>query len=316
MTIADLTYLIIGLACGILIRRRNIPFFQKKDFRWAIGIYTGDSPLSLSPPEGLKNPVLTARDVTDIPADFVADPFMVRTGEKWHMFFEAMNARTGKGEIGLAESDNGLNWRYRRIVLNEPFHLSYPYVFEWESEYYMIPEAHETNSVRLYKAIDFPNEWKICGTLLKGYPFIDSSVIHFDGRWWMFTAVTDGILHLYSSDSLFGPWILHPQSPLVMGDCGKARPGGRVIALHDKILRFAQDSDLCYGSMVRAFEVTQLTTAQYSEREVQDNPVIRARGSGWNAKGMHTVDSHQTAGKHWVACVDGYREGLVFGFQY
>ncbi|MDA8105736.1 MAG: hypothetical protein M0Z71_10195 [Nitrospiraceae bacterium] len=241
---------------------------------------------------------------------------MIRTNEQWYMFFEVMNAGTQKGEIGLAESANGLNWTYRQIVLKEPFHLSYPYVFTWENEIYMIPETNKTNSIRLYKAIDFPTKWDFCSTLLKGYPFIDSSVVHAYGKWWIFTAVTDSILHLYFADTLLGPWILHPQSPLVMGDLGKSRPGGRVIVFQNRVIRFAQDGDLCYGNGVRAFEVTRLTTTHYEEKAAADNPVIKATGSGWNAKGMHNIDVHYISANHWVACVDGYRESLVFGLQY
>jgi hypothetical protein len=37
-----------------------------------------------------------------------------------------------EGEIGLATSEDGLKWDYKQVVLNEPFHLSYPYVFEWQ----------------------------------------------------------------------------------------------------------------------------------------------------------------------------------------
>ena len=38
------------------------------------------------------------------------------------------------------------------IVLAEPFHLSYPYVFEWQGSHYMIPESGAAKSVRLYRA--------------------------------------------------------------------------------------------------------------------------------------------------------------------
>jgi len=316
MITGALAYLIIGFACGILVRRKSIPFVGKKDFRWSIGIYTGDSPFGLAPFDGPKNPVLTARDVSDVRADFVADPFMIRANEQWYMFFEVMNTGTGKGEIGLAESDNGLEWIYRRIVLNEPFHLSYPYVFAWENEYYMIPETHETNSIRLYKAVDFPTRWVFLGTLLKGYPFLDTSVVHVNGTWWMFTSVTDSILHLYFADSLLGPWSLHPQSPVVMGDPRKARPAGRVIVYQGRVVRFTQDGSVVYGREVRAFEITHLSTKVYEEREIQDSPLIKGNGSGWNAKGMHHIDVQHVSAQYWVACVDGYREGLVFGLEY
>ena len=96
---------------------------------WSIGIYAGDSPFHLAPAPAALNPVLTKDDIHDVPALFVADPFMISVAGVWHMFFEIFNLQTGKGEIGLATSDDGMVWRYERVVLSEDFHLSYPYVF-------------------------------------------------------------------------------------------------------------------------------------------------------------------------------------------
>jgi hypothetical protein len=110
---------------------------------WSIAIYTGDSPLHLKPPTNCATPVITRRDVTDIPAAFVADPFMIRAGGVWYMFFETMNRETKKGEIGLAVSEDAMSWRYQSIVLAERYHLSYPYVFEWRNQYYMVPETYQ-----------------------------------------------------------------------------------------------------------------------------------------------------------------------------
>ena len=301
----------IGFVLGIFWgNARGIPLLQKKDFQWSIGIYSGASPFDLSAPSNLNNPVLTARDITDVRADFVADPFMILENNTWYMFFEVMSKR---GEIGLAQSSDGLHWDYQQIVLREPFHLSYPYVFKWENEYYMIPEATQSNSVRLYKAVDFPLKWSCVSILLKGRGFRDSSVVYFQDKWWMFTAVSSDVLLLYHAETLFGPWILHPQSPVIMGDYKRTRPAGKVILFQDRIIRFAQDGSRHYGNSVSAFEITELTATSYREREVRGVPILQASGSGWNAKGMHHVDLHQVSDTHWIACVDGYREGLVFG---
>ena len=69
---------------------------------WSIGIYTGISPLHVGPAGVMHNPVLTAAQVTDIPATFVADPFMLRGQQTWSMFFEVMHAEWQRGVIGLA----------------------------------------------------------------------------------------------------------------------------------------------------------------------------------------------------------------------
>lgn len=112
---------------------------------WSIGIVSGASPLRLRHASGSSNPVLTRYSVSDVRALFVADPFLIHVGDLWHMFFEVYNFDTDRGEIAWATSQDGFAWTYQRIVLREAFHLSYPYVFEWEGRYYMIPETHQAD---------------------------------------------------------------------------------------------------------------------------------------------------------------------------
>lgn len=285
---------------------------------WAIGVYMGESPLDLAPSWNVSNPVLTAEDISDVPARFVADPFMLQEGNTWYMFFEVMSAQTNQGDIGLATSDDGLKWAYQQIVLDEPFHLSYPYVFKWQDGYFMVPESGQANSIRLYKAIDFPTQWSFVGTLLSG-SYVDPSIFHFDHRWWMLVCSTPSkhdTLRLYYADELLGPWIEHPASPIVEGDANIARPGGRVLVFDSRIIRYTQDDEPTYGNQVRAFEITELTTMTYKEKGVGENPVLEPSRFGWNDRGMHHVDPHQIDKNRWIACVDGRGEKLVFGFQY
>jgi hypothetical protein len=276
---------------------------------WSIGIYAGSSPFDLAP-QGSGAPVLTRDDVTDEPAVFVADPFMVRGQDRWYMFFEVMNWRTGKGEIGLATSHNGWHWNYQRIVLAEPFHLSYPYVFEWRGDYYMVPESYQAKSVRLYRATEFPTYWSFAGTLLEAPYIVDASPFRHDDKWWMFAETSPqeqhDTLRLYHADELLGPWREHPRSPIVQGDAQIARPAGRVLACDGRIVRFAQNCLPDYGVDVRAFEVTELTTSTYQERPLREAPLLGPSGKGWNASGMHHVDAHRLANGEWLACVDGW----------
>ena len=82
-----------------------------KEWDWSIGIYEGVSPYELSSLKDVRNPILCARDVTDVKAGSIADPFMIRDNSKWYMFFEVINELTNRGEIGLATSDDGVCWR-------------------------------------------------------------------------------------------------------------------------------------------------------------------------------------------------------------
>jgi hypothetical protein len=284
-------------------------YIREKKVIWSIGIYTGKTPFDLSSPANLRNPVLSASDVTDVPAKFVADPFMIKHNELWYMFFEVGNRRTKKGEIGLSISSDGLKWTYKHIVLSEPFHLSYPYVFEFENSYYMIPEASRTNSIRLYKANSFPYEWRCVNTLLERQAFTDPSIVHFNGKWWLFTYTNiNRNLNLYYADELYGPWIDHPKSPIVKEDATKARPGGRIIIVDNNIIRFAQDCHSTYGNQVRAFKITVLTTNLFCETEITKGPILKGGSFNWNQTGMHTIDAHHVDNGKWIACVDGRKD--------
>lgn len=273
---------------------------------WSIGIYSGDSPLALAPAARAVNPVLTAAHVTDAPASFVADPFMLR-GD---MFFEVMNGDTKKGSIGLARSKNGFDWTYERIVLDEPFHLSYPYVFEWQESCYMIPESLGANAACLYKADEYPLRWSLAARLIEGQ-CADPSIVRFKDLWWLFFCsrpYQHDTLRLYFAEELTGPWREHPRSPIVRADQCRARPAGRILTLNHQLIRFAQDCVPQYGTRVRAFNILELTTTNYVEVENIASPVLQPNGDGWNAAGMHHVDAHQRVNGDWWACVDGFSE--------
>jgi hypothetical protein len=277
---------------------------------WSIGIYTGESPFHFEPGQGVDNPVLTRQDVSDVLSAGVADPFMLKVNDTWYMFFEVMNWQTLRGEIGLATSEDKMAWTYRQIVLAEPFHLSYPYVFECQHDYYMIPESHKIGSIRLYKASRFPTQWSFIGTLLSGDSFMDSSIFRYEGKWWLFTETNPtfkcDILRLYYTDELTGPWREHPMSPLIEGNGHIARPAGRVLTFDDNLVRYAQDSYPHYGTQVRTLEITELTPTSYREREVDGSPVLKPSGSDWNGSGMHHIDPHLMDDGQWLACVDGW----------
>lgn len=285
--------------------------------QFAIAVYSGREPWAVGPPTDASRPVLTSRDVTDVPAAFVADPFLLRRDGRWFLFFEVMRADSWRGEIAVATSDDGVTWAYERVVLAEPFHLSYPHVFEWEGEVYMIPETFERNAVCLYRAIDFPYRWSLEAELISGATYADASVFRHGDRWWMFVEASSrdpaGVrpprhdtLRLFWASSLTGPWTEHPKSPIVQGDARIARPAGRVLVTGEgRVLRFAQDCTSAYGRQVYAIEVTELDATSYRERLMQEQPILGPGRSPWHQGGMHHIDAHETE-QGWLAAVDGW----------
>jgi hypothetical protein len=147
---------------------------------------------------------------------------------------------------------------------------------------------------------------------------VDSSIVRFDGKWWMYTssAAEGSALQLYYADDLMGPWNEHPSSPVVRVQGNIARPGGRVLAYDSRLIRYQQDLDPTWNHQLWAFEVTELTTTAYKERRLSTDPILGASGSGWNEKAMHHIDPHEIGENRWIASVDGFGTYLVFGLEY
>lgn len=275
--------------------------------KWGIGLYKGHPTSGFEPYDESINPVLDAGDVEDVRAEFVADPFWVYETDRFFMFFEVMNAVREKGEIGCATSKNGTEWTYRRIVLREPFHLSYPFVFNRDGHHYMIPEATSTESVRLYRATSFPDQWELEQVLLTGHPFSDATLLRHENKWWIFVGAAEeheyDTLRLYFAEHLLGPWTEHPSSPIVESDAAAARPAGRLLKDEEgRIIRYAQDCTEAYGKRVHAFEVLTLTAEAY--REQFAGVVLEPAERGWNGLAMHHIDARMGSSS-WFAVVDG-----------
>ena len=281
---------------------------------WSIGIYDLDvNGRSLKFLARQDNPVLTAADVKDTPARYVADPFLIQEQDRYYLFFEVLGV--DNGVIALASSDDGRRWRYERIVLDEPFHLSYPCVFKWQNDYYMIPESVAVNSVRLYKATHFPYEWHFVKTLITDRPLVDSQVLYHQGVLWLFSASRDNRnLYLFSADRPEGPWREHPKSPIIRGNDRDARPAGNILDTGDRLIRFSQDDAKVYGQAVRGFEIVMLTRDEYRERPLAGNPLLKDSGAGWNGMGMHQISARPVSRGRWIVAVDGQQRSDQYVF--
>src|SRR6478735_12050113 len=91
---------------------------------------------------------------------FLADPFGLWRDHHLHVFVETYDYRDRIGAIEVLTYDRHFALVTRAPVLNEAWHLSYPLVFEDEGETWMLPEAHRSNALTLYRAVDFPTRWE------------------------------------------------------------------------------------------------------------------------------------------------------------
>jgi len=203
---------------------------------------------------------------------YLADPFVISRSERSYCFMEELDSRTGRGSIVVYELTQERGIRIG-TALEEGFHLSFPYLFEYDNQLYMCPECSESRSIRIYKCIEFPLRWKLDTIAMEGVSAADTMIFEKDGKWWLFTNIDPvGVgdfcseLFIFSAASpLANNWTPHPQNPVVV-DAGYARNAG---LLRDgaKYFRCSQQQAFdVYGKRLQINEMVELTETSFAER--------------------------------------------------
>jgi len=230
---------------------------------------------------------------------FYADPFLIERGGRSYLFFEELIFSKPKGVISCIEFDEHGFIGSPSVVLEAAHHLSYPFLFEWDDQLYMLPESHDSGRIELYRAIDFPGRWEFAGELLDNVWAVDTTIFHHEGKFWMFAGgVTkngkiNSELFLYYADSPLGPWHPHARNPVV-ADASRARPAGQVFTHEGLLLRPGQDCSTSYGAVIVLNRIDVLSPTEYEETP------IMTLGPEWlpRGKGTHTInhsEHYQTA---------------------
>lgn len=206
-------------------------------------------------------------------AAFWADPFVVPHERGVAVFLEELPFASGKGRISVIDVDSDGRKGALSTVLDQPWHLSYPFIFEWQGKHFMIPESSANKTVDLYECTEFPLHWRYVKTLISGVRLADATLIRWEGRWWMFAAHGDlgasnyDELHLFWADDVTGPWHAHVLNPVRI-DAGSTRPAGAMFVANGRIVRPAQDCRNRYGDAVVFQEVLDLDLTHFRERTV------------------------------------------------
>lgn len=241
-----------------------------------VGRRPGMFELRLGHGDGLSFDPATGVTLTPSAGTYWADPFLLEHAGALYLFYEVFDYETRLGhlDVGRIEGD--------RLVplgtaLKRPYHLSYPFVFQWDGEIWMIPETHAAKRLELWRATDFPTGWELATTAFEGVSMADTVVFERDGQWWMFSNICDDSfndhgaeLHLFRIDSpMLGKIEPHPLNPVVI-DTTTARGGGRVFEQDGKLYRSSQDnSHGLYGFGLNVMEITRLDMDGYAERRVR-----------------------------------------------
>lgn len=225
--------------------------------QWAISVYQDLSPSTLWPDH----------DGTHLvpPVDrFWADPFLAREGERLWVFFEELSYAAPKGKIRCIAIDRSGEIGEPMDVLEESCHLSYPNVFQFQDQWYMLPESSQRGDLTLYKARNFPTEWEPVSQILKDVRLADATLHRQDGAWWLMAGSADSpggtlddTLHVYTAPDLFGPWTA-ASACAVRSDPSCSRPAGPLFEWNGRWVRPVQDCRGRYGRALHLLEMEYL----------------------------------------------------------
>lgn len=208
-----------------------------------------------------------------------ADPFLIKKDGHFFVFFEELQISTKKAHISYLEFDEQgkLIMQQPVQILEESYHLSYPFVFEDGGDHYLVPESADVGELWLYKSDKFPVNWKKHYCIFKNKAIYDASLFYHDGYWFLFGTEKlskggnrDQYLHIYYSEDLVkSEWKSHPQNPVSM-DVRGARPAGKIFKKNGKIYRASQIGAPKYGYGTQLNEIVHLSPTEFSERKIEE----------------------------------------------
>lgn len=232
------------------------------------------------------------RKITPPRDRFWADPFVVDYENQQYVFFEEFFYATGKGHIACLQIHADGSHSQPINVLERPYHLSYPFIFTYKGQQYLIPETASNRTIELYRCETFPHQWVLEKTLMTNIEAYDATLLHHGGKWWMFVGMrtnhhcspNEALYLFYADCPLSTEWQAHPQNP-VISQASHARPAGPIVEENGKLYRPSQNCVGLYGRGLNINLIQQLDAQRYVEETVS---YVLPEGA-YDIDGMHTL---------------------------
>lgn len=207
---------------------------------------------------------------------FWADPYVLFQDGAHYVFFEDASLQTGIGHISVMIANKNGQFGTPKTVIQRPYHLSYPFVFEWRGEHYLVPESAENRTIELYRCIRFPDQWEFQYNLMEDVWAYDATLIKHAGLWWLFAnklghegaSSWDELSIFFANTPLSRNWQPHPENP-VISDVRRARPAGSIFRENGRLYRPSQNCSKRYGYALNINEILELTKNSYKETTVE-----------------------------------------------
>ena len=204
---------------------------------------------------------------------FLADPFVINNKDQAYVFVEDFFYKDNKGRISVIKVTKN-DYEFLGVVLEEDFHLSFPYVFKDDDSFYMVPETSANCEIRLYKSKNFPFEWEYEKTLMSNVDAADTMLFKCESKWFMLTNICSANirdhqseLHIFYSDDLKSDnWLPISKGNPVIFDSQKARNGGFFVN-ESKLYRVSQSHGKAHYGKLRVNEVVRISEEEYLKKK-------------------------------------------------
>ena len=240
--------------------------------------------------------------IDDLGKYWYADPFVFKWESKTYIFFEAFDRVLRLGKIGYSILNEDGSWTLPKIVIDEEYHLSFPNVFIENGDIYMMPESCADNTVKLYKAISFPDVWEVSDIILPDVFACDSVLIDVNDSRYL---ITNELFRNVPNNGSQGCYVklfvyrLNHFSTIDYGNRIKEgddgiRNAGKAFSLNGKLYRIGQDCrNKEYGRGIVLFEIENFEPyiekeIKRYERELFDSHIERSGSE--KLMGVHTYN--------------------------
>jgi hypothetical protein len=221
-----------------------------------------------------------------------ADPFVIKKNKLHYIFFEDYSIKNNKGSISCVAVNKKNKTKHYKEIIKENFHLSFPFIFKYNKKYFMIPEARESQSIKLYKCTKFPNKWKFFKNIMTNIDYVDPVIFKWKKSWILILSKTKNNflyskLYIYiSKNPLSSNWKPLKSNPVIQSNIF-GRNGGFIQESNKKIYRVSQAYlPGNYGAYISINEIFYIFKNNYKEKTI--HKILPPNKK--EIKGIHTLN--------------------------
>lgn len=224
-----------------------------------------------------------------------ADPFLFTENGTTYLFAELYDKKEERGKLGYAVFQ-GAGFSPWKVIISEPYHLSYPNLFRFQDDIFMVPESNESRSLYAYRAVEFPDRWEKCAPIVSDRRLVDTTFLSENGAHWMFSYEIEPADHkrLYRCSILPDGTVGLKDWECLSCDDASARPGGNFFSDHGDWIRVSQDCKDDYGAGLVFSRVIECSAQRYAEQPFLHLSPADVKINKRFVTGLHTYNANES----------------------